>query len=198
MDNYKINKKIKTVRVKNKESLEEEKIIETDVPIPNDAPARMKVLKAEGKKWYLTVVYLPDSEKPFALFCTTNHNEKNAQTQDAVEKLLELAEDKGILKDHIEKLREKVKHENNVKKLTRAISLLLRHGVLILNIVTVLDKVENVFVGSFLFQIKKFLSQYIKDGQKVEGASCSNCGSTNIVYSEGCSMCRDCGSSKCG
>lgn len=196
--NFKIEQNIKKVRLDKKILEEKENIIVTDVPIPSDAPARMKVLKAEGKKWYLTVVYLPESEKPFALFCTTNHHEKTAQTKDAVDHLLSLAKRKGILESHIEELERKISHENNVNKLTRTISLLLRHQVSIPNIVNTLDQVQEVFVGTFLFHIKKFLSQYIQDGQKVEGATCSNCGSTKIIYSEGCSQCLDCGSSKCG
>ena len=27
---------------------------------------------------------------------------------------------------------------------------------------------------------------------------CLNCGSENLIYQEGCLVCRDCGSSKCG
>jgi len=175
-----------------------ERVIVTDVSLPDDVPARMKTLRAEGKKWYLTVAYLPDSEEPFALFCSTNHNEKSAQTSDAVERLVDLARRKGILEDHVVDLIKKIEHDNNVNKLTRTISLLLRHKVSIKNIVSELNQMQDVFVGSFLFQIKKFLSQYIREGEKAEGVVCESCGSTNVVFSEGCFMCKDCNSSKCG
>lgn len=175
-----------------------ERVIVTDVSLPDDVPARMKTLRAEGKKWYLTVAYLPDSEEPFALFCSTNHNEKSAQTSDAVERLVALARRKGILEDHVVDLIKKIEHDNNVNKLTRTISLLLRHKVSIKNIVSELNQMQDVFVGSFLFQIKKFLSQYIREGEKAEGVVCESCGSTNVVFSEGCFMCKDCNSSKCG
>lgn len=175
-----------------------ERVIVTDVSLPDDVPARMKTLRAEGKKWYLTVAYLPDSEEPFALFCSTNHNEKSAQTSDAVERLVALARKKGILEDHVVDLIKKIEHDNNVNKLTRTISLLLRHKVSIKNIVSELNQMQDVFVGSFLFQIKKFLSQYIREGEKAEGVVCESCGSTNVVFSEGCFMCKDCNSSKCG
>lgn len=195
-----IENKIVSVKLKDKkESVDVlEKVIITDVKLPSDAPARMKTLKAEGKKWYMTVVYLPNSEDPYALFCSTNNREKSTQTSDAVERLLDLAKKKGILSEHIEQLEKKMDSDNNVSKLTRSISLLLRHRVSISSIVNTLDSVENVFVGSFLFQIKKFLSQYIKDGEKVEGQKCDNCGSKNLVYTEGCMKCVDCGSSACG
>lgn len=176
----------------------EEKVIVTDVKLPSDAPARMKTLRADGKKWYMTVVYLPNTEKPYALFCSTNNKEKSAQTSDAVERLIELARFKGILEEHIAHLEDKMSGDNNVNKLTRAVSLLLRHNVSIVNIVSVLDQMDDIFVGSFLFQVKKFLSAYIKDGQKVEDGKCDECGSNNVIYMEGCFQCVDCGSGHCG
>jgi len=169
----------------------------TNVELPSDAPARMKTLKSEGRKWYLTVVYYPGTETPFALFCHTNNKEKSAPTSDAVDRLLDLARRKGILESHIIATLEKSASEPNISKLTRTISLLLRHGVLIKNIVAELDKMEDIFVSSFLFQIKKFLSQYIQDGAEVEDTKCDKCGGT-LIFSEGCMMCRDCGHSKCG
>lgn len=195
-----IDKKIVSYRV-NKPNVEldsEERVIVTDVKLPHDAPARMKTLRADGKKWYMTVVYLPETEKPYALFCSTNNKEKTAQTSDAVDRLINLARSKGILEEHISHLEEKTSGDNNVNKLTRSISLLLRHNVSIINIVSVLDQMEDIFVGSFLFQVKKFLQQYIKDGQKVEDGKCDDCGSKNVIYVEGCFQCVDCGSGHCG
>ena len=176
----------------------DEKVIVTDVKLPHDAPARVKTLRAEGKKWYMTVVYHPNTEKPFALFCSTNHREKSAPISNAVDCLVALAKVRGILPEHIEKLKEKIEQDNNINKLTRTVSLLLRHNVGIASIVNELDKVEDLFVGTFLYQVKKFLSAYIKDGESVEGGKCDECGSKNIIYSEGCLSCVDCGSGKCG
>lgn len=175
-----------------------ERITVTDVKLPSDAPARMKTLRAENKKWYLTIVFRDyEAKQPFALFCQTNSLEKSAQTSDALDRLLALARTKGILAEHIESTATKCANASNTSKLTRAISLLLRHGVLIKNIVAELDNMDDVVIGSFLFQIKKFLSQYIQDGEVVETETCTTCGGT-LVFSEGCMMCRDCGNSKCG
>lgn len=196
-----IGSKIVSYRVLKDEAAvvdKEEKVIVTDVKLPSDAPARMKTLRAEGKKWYLTVVYHPNSEKPFALFCSTNHREKTAPTSNAVDKLILLAKEKGILEEHITQLKEKIEGDNNINKLTRVISLLLRHNVSLVSIVATLDTVEDMVLGSFLFQIKKFLAAYIKDGEKVEGGKCDECGSNNVVYMEGCFQCVDCGSGHCG
>ena len=177
---------------------EGETVIVTDVKLPDDAPARMKTLRAEGKKWYLTIVYHENTEKPFALFCHTNSKEKNAQTSDAVERLIALARKKGILEEHIEQLVDKVSVENNVGKLTRTISLLLRHNVQISAIINTIDEMEDLMIGSFLFQIKRFLGQYIREGEKADGVECSDCGGNNVVFQEGCYMCLDCSSTKCG
>lgn len=200
MASFNIDKPIISVRLGDgvKTSAQDHNVIVTDVKLPTDATARLKTLKAEGKKWYLTVAYHPDSELPFALFCHTNHKEKGAQTSDAVARLIALARTSGILEEHVKNLEDKIEQDNNVSKLTRVISLLLRHRVKISNIVRELDKMEDIYVGSFLFQIKKFLSHYVKDGEKVEGGKCSDCGSTNLIYSEGCTVCADCGSSRCG
>ena len=198
MESFKIDKKIVSVKLGDSSKKEDyEGVIVTDVKLPTDAKARLKTLKAEGKKWYLTVAYHPDSDLPFAVFCHTNNKEKSAQTSDAVTRLITLARSSGILEEHVKGLEDKIDQDNNVSKLTRVISLLLRHRVKIAAIVKELDKMEDIYAGSFLFQVKKFLSQYIKDGEKVEGSTCSNCGSSNLIYSEGCMQCADCGNSKC-
>ena len=177
----------------------EEEIIKEDVKLPSVAAATMKTLKAEGKKWYLTVTYHEDNlDRPFALFVHTNAREKTATANDAVDRLIALARKKKIPKRHIDTHISKLDQETYVSKLARSISFLLRHGVLIRNIVAELERVEDVFVGSFLFQIKKFLAAYIKDGEKVEDAKCDNCGSSDVRYQEGCFTCGSCGSSKCG
>ena len=72
----------------------DEEVIVTDVKLPDDSPARMKVLRAEGRKWYLTVVYHESSGNPFALFCHTNSHDKSAQTSDAISRLEKLAQEK--------------------------------------------------------------------------------------------------------
>ena len=193
----KINKKILSVGLGSDKKSDKEIIIPENVVLPDDAPARMKTLRAEGRKWYLTVVYHPNTETPFALFCHTNHHEKSAQTSDAIERLLSLARKKGISEKYVSSVEDKTHGESNTSKLTRTISLLLRHGVLISNIVLELDKMEDVYVGSFLFQLKKFLSNYILEGTIAVGNTCPEC-ETQLVYSEGCFKCPSCGHSKCG
>jgi len=143
-------------------------------------------------------VYHENTHRPFALFVQTNDYEKKVVAEEAVEVLIALACKKKIPKRHIDVVLQKIEKDNNVNKTARLLSFLLRHGVLIKNIVATLDKVESAYAGSFVFAIKKYLSTYVKDGEPVEDAKCQNCGSTTIVFQEGCSVCKSCGSSKCG
>lgn len=175
----------------------DEEIILDEVKLPDSAKAVMKTIRAEGKKWYLTVVYKESENRPFAMFVQTNNREPSDITGECVQKLVDLALTKGLPKDHIDLVMSKIKSDSNVQKVARLISFLLRHGVLIKNITLTLDKVEDAFVGSFIFQIKKYLQSYIKDGEPA-GEACDHCGGTNVVYSEGCFKCNDCGTSKCG
>lgn len=175
----------------------EEEVILDDVKLPDDLPARMKTLRAEGRKWYLKIVQNELQTRPVALFVQTNHSEKNVIAEDTVERLIELARAKGIPEKYIEDTLRKCKQDSNTTKICRIISLNLRHGVLIRNIVSALDKVECI-VGTFVFHLRKYLASFIKDGEKVTDEKCSACGSTNVVYQEGCKVCANCGSSKCG
>lgn len=175
----------------------EEEIILEDIKLPDSLPATLKTLRAEGRKWYLTVIQNETNTRPVALFVQTNAHEKSITANDAVERLLDLARTKGIPEKHISSVAGKIAGDNNPSKICRSISLCLRHGVLIRNIVATLGQVDCL-VGSFVFHIRKFLAGFIKDGEKVQNEQCGECGSENVVYQEGCKVCANCGSSKCG
>lgn len=175
----------------------DEEIILEDVQLPDSLPATLKTLRAEGRKWYLTVIQNESQTRPVALFVQTNAMEKSVTANDAVEKLLGLARSKGIPEHHIQSVIGKISQDNNPTKTCRVISLNLRHGVLIKSIVATLGKVD-CYVGSFVFHIRKFLASLIKDGEKVADEKCLECGSESVVYQEGCKVCLNCGSSKCG
>lgn len=181
-----------------KETVEtEEEIILEEIKLPDSLPAVLKTIRSEGRKWYLTVILNESQTKPVALFTHTNNNEKTVTANDAMEHLLELALIKGIPQKYIAETLEKARGDTNTTKICRMISLCLRHGVLIRNLVSSLDKV-NCFAGTFVFHIRKFLATYIKDGEKVQDEKCESCNSTNVIYQEGCKVCANCGSSKCG
>lgn len=177
---------------------EDEEIILDETKLPDSLPCTLKTLKAEGRKWYLTLVLDESQKRPVALFANTNSAEKNTTANDAVEKLRALAVAKGIPTEHIESVLRKVGNDSNTTKICRFISLNLRHGVLVKNVVHTLDEVDCL-AGSFVFHIRKFLATWIKDGEKVTGLICPECNSVDtIVYQEGCKICKNCGNSKCG
>lgn len=80
---------------------------------------------------------------------------------------------------------------------TRTISLALRHEVPIQYVVEQLQKDKHSDMFSFAKTIARVLKGYIKDGTTVSGKTCQSCGSSNLIYQEGCQTCASCGSSKC-
>lgn len=179
------------------EQTEDEEIILDNVKIPDSLPAQLKTLRAEGRKWYLTVIQNETQTRPVALFVQTNAHEKSIIANTAVENLLALARFKGIPEDHVVNVESKMSSDNNASKICRSISLCLRHGVSIKSIVAKLDKTDCL-VGSFVFHVRKYLASLIKDGELVADEKCLECGSEKVVYQEGCKVCKNCGSSKCG
>jgi ribonucleoside-diphosphate reductase alpha chain len=79
---------------------------------------------------------------------------------------------------------------------TRAFSLMLRHDIAIHFIVDQMQKDEHSELYSFSRVIARVLKKYIKDGTKIK-QKCSNCGSEELAYIEGCLTCQSCGNSKC-
>ena len=77
--------------------------------------------------------------------------------------------------------------------LTRLMSRSLRHGSNIKYLIQDLDK-EADHMFSFAAAVSKVLKKYLKEDDKLK---CEECGSENVVFEEGCSVCKDCGSSKC-
>lgn len=80
--------------------------------------------------------------------------------------------------------------------ITRMISLSLRHGSDISFVVDQLEKSPGDMTN-FGKALSRILKKYIPEGHVVSGANCSSCNGPNIVRSEGCVTCRDCGYSKC-
>lgn len=80
--------------------------------------------------------------------------------------------------------------------ITRLISTSLRHGAEIRFIVEQLGKTDGE-LHSFTKAIARMLKSYIPDGT-ISTLSCLECGSSSLVFEEGCVVCKECGSSKCG
>jgi ribonucleoside-diphosphate reductase alpha chain len=80
---------------------------------------------------------------------------------------------------------------------TRMASTALRHGADINYVVHQLEKTKDGDLHSFTKALARALKKYVKDGTKVSGEKCQQCGQESLVRQEGCCTCRGCGWSKC-
>jgi len=82
----------------------------------------------------------------------------------------------------------------------KLISSVLRHGMAIQKVVDLVTSLQFDIdtINTWKNGVARALKKYIPNGTSVDGATCGGCGSENVVYQEGCLICKDCGSSKCG
>jgi ribonucleoside-diphosphate reductase alpha chain len=81
----------------------------------------------------------------------------------------------------------------------KLISGVLRHEMPIADVVTLVQslKLDSESINNWKNGVERALKKYIPNGTKAKG-KCGECRSENLVYEEGCLICKDCGSSKCG
>ncbi len=82
----------------------------------------------------------------------------------------------------------------------KLISGILRHGMplpFVVNVVNTLD-LKSDSINTWKNGVARALKKYIPDGTKAKGNTCPSCGSKELVYQEGCLVCKNCGESKCG
>jgi ribonucleoside-diphosphate reductase alpha chain len=81
----------------------------------------------------------------------------------------------------------------------KLISGVLRHEMPIADVVNLIQslKLDSESINNWKNGVERALKKYIPNGTKAKG-KCGECGSDNLVYEEGCLICKDCGSSKCG
>ena len=82
----------------------------------------------------------------------------------------------------------------------KLISGTLRHGMPIQKVVELVSSLQlnDESINTWKAGVARALKKYIPDGTKAEGSECTQCGSENVIYQEGCLTCPDCGHSKCG
>jgi ribonucleoside-diphosphate reductase alpha chain len=83
----------------------------------------------------------------------------------------------------------------------KLISSVLRHGMPIADVVRLISslRLDSENINTWRNGVERALKRYIPDGTKVKkGAKCQECGSDSLIYQEGCLLCTNCGSSKCG
>jgi ribonucleoside-diphosphate reductase alpha chain len=82
----------------------------------------------------------------------------------------------------------------------KLISGVLRYGMPIHKVVELVTslQLDNDTINSWKAGVARALKKYVPNGTIAEDARCEECGSSNVIYQEGCLICKDCGSSKCG
>jgi ribonucleoside-diphosphate reductase alpha chain len=81
----------------------------------------------------------------------------------------------------------------------KLISGVLRHEMPIAYVVNLIQslRLDSESINNWKNGVERALKKYIPNGTRAKG-KCGECGSANLVYEEGCLICKDCGSSKCG
>ena len=165
---------------------------------PDSGNGVYKVIRSEGRKWYCWVTIDEETKLPNALFVNANKRaiEPTILTDDVVEHLIKLAK-KHIKNGHLEKLLQETENsaQSNTVRMARLIGMLLRHRVPIINIIKTIENI-NPPIYSFIFQIKKLLGEYLPENT-LTGEKCPECESM-LIFESGCSICRNCGFSRCG
>ena len=80
----------------------------------------------------------------------------------------------------------------------KLISGVLRYGMPIKDVVELVSsmRLDSESINTWKNGVERSLKRYIPNGTKAKG-KCGTCGSTSLVYQEGCLICTDCGTSKC-
>ncbi len=81
----------------------------------------------------------------------------------------------------------------------KLISSTLRYGMPIDKIIDLINslQLDSQSINTWKNGVVRALKRYVEDGTEAKG-QCQNCGSDQLVYQEGCLICTNCGSSKCG
>ena len=107
-------------------------------------------------------------------------------------------ENKRGYKTTVEGLSEKFNKEYwNYAKL---ISGVLRYRMPIDHVIKLVSSLQlkSESINTWKVGVERALKKYIADGTEAKGQKCPNCGSESLVYQEGCLICKNCGSSRCG
>jgi ribonucleoside-diphosphate reductase alpha chain len=151
------------------------------------------VIKVKGEEW-LIIIGLLDN-KPYEIFATTNQwnvpKHFNCDIIKRNKKQYDICLDGFSVT--IDDLTSYITNEEEA--ISRLISTSLRHGVNIKYIVEQLSKSYGT-INSFSKALIRVLKKYIPEGE-LSTLTCLECGSQEIIFEEGCQVCKHCGSSKC-
>lgn len=82
----------------------------------------------------------------------------------------------------------------------KLISGVLRYGMPIDQVLKLVSGLEldSQSINTWKMGVERALKKYLPNGTSAKGQRCPNCGQETLVYQEGCLICTNCGSSKCG
>lgn len=203
MSKIKIDKKIVSWKVSNKES--QDKIIEVHAPKrPLELPCEIHHANIKGEAWTLLIGLL--NGKPYEVIGGLSKNieiPKKYETGVVIKNPRKTTNSRYDLKfgekgnEVLIKDISSIFDNPNYESMTRLISMSLRHGVPVQYIVEQLQKDKHSDMFSFSKVIARVLKKYISDGT-TSADKCTECSSVNLIYQAGCPVCQDCGHSKCG
>jgi ribonucleoside-diphosphate reductase alpha chain len=146
------------------------------------------------EKEYFVLVGLDNKGNPYELLAAKNGKISKKAKHGKITKIkrgcYKLEADTGEILESVTDL-----STDNEEAITRLVSTSLRSGVKIEYIVDQLEKVTGT-LHCFAKSTARALKKYIKDGTKVHGEKCPECGD-ELFRQEGCKACK-CGYTKCG
>jgi len=82
----------------------------------------------------------------------------------------------------------------------KLISGVLRHSMPIEDILDLVAglQLDSDTINTWKNGVERALKKYIPNGTKARKGHCESCGADDLIYQEGCLICKSCGSSKCG
>jgi ribonucleotide reductase alpha subunit len=173
----------------------------------NHAPPRAKSLEAKlvrfnnNKEKWIAFVGLLDG-KPYEIFTGSLEAVKiPAKVEEG--QIVKVRDENGVKRYDFVFEDGLVRGINNVFNddywnYAKMISSTLRHGMPLhfaVDMVKTLTFSED-HINTWKNGVARALKKFIPDGEAL-GLKCEDCGSTNVIFEEGCSRCRDCNSSKC-
>lgn len=172
-------------------------IVKTSAPKrPKELTGELHHFVLEGHKYYVAVGMIGD--EPFEIFTGKNELKKDLYIPKQIHSGLIKKVSKGnyvfLTKDGDEYHLTNGHNNDTADALSRLISISLRHGSDITFIVEQLLKTHGNMM-TFSKILARTLKKYIKEGTK-STENCSEC-DTKLVFSNGCSICPNCGYSKC-
>lgn len=180
-----------------------------------ERPKRPKVLDCDvirfninEEKW-VAFVGLKES-RPYEIFTGIADEEIFPIPKSIVKgKIIKIKDDDGKTRYDFQ-YTDKIGYKKNIEGLShmfkpefwnyaKLISGVLRHEMPIQDVVNLITslRLDSESINNWKNGVERALKKYIPNGTKAKG-KCGECGSDNLVYEEGCLICKDCGSSKCG